>query len=124
MPPHTLLRYPSPEFDCFKLWIGHFEALSLANNWDDAQQRAVLLTCLTKSAQISYKDNQHQQTSWTSMHSTIESAAFPNYRSTRIAYKNLQQSEGERLEEFSRRTLTLTWQGGKMQTRKPSLTDY
>ena len=70
LPPSTSLRYPSKSFDCFDYWMRHFEAMSPANNWNDARQWAILLSCLktlhsmsTKISQTStltkYKVNQH-----------------------------------------------------------------
>ena len=42
----STLPYPSKDFNCFKRWIRHSEAMSQMIIWDDARQRAVLPTCL------------------------------------------------------------------------------
>ena len=105
-PPLTPLRYPSKDFDCFERWIRHFEAMAQANNWDDARQRAVLPTCLNNYALDEYYNlpNQYLIQVPGQPAPTIERVLnalnnrigdFPNARSARTEFKNLQQNERE-----------------------------
>ena len=117
-PPLTPLRYPSKDFNCLERWIRHFEAMAQANNWDDARQRAVLPTCLNNYALDEYYNlpNQYLIQVQGQPAPTIERVLnalnnrigdFPNARSARTEFKNLQQNEGESIQEFSRRVRKL-----------------
>ena len=117
-PPLTPLRYPSKDFDCFERWIRHFEAMSLANNWNDERQRQVLLTCLNNYALDEYYHLPNYFFQQVQGHpaSTIERVLnalnnrigdLPNARSARTEFKNLQQNESESIQEFSRRVRKL-----------------
>ena len=117
-PPLTPLRYPSKDFDCFERWIRHFEAVSLANNWNDEPQRQVLPICPNNYALDEYYNLPNYSFQQVQGHPapTIERVLnalnnrigdFQNAKSARTEFKNLQQNEGESIQEFSRRVRKL-----------------
>ena len=92
--------------------------MAQVNNWDDARQRAVLPTSLNNYALDEYCNlpNQYLIQVQGQPAPTIERVLnalnnrignFPNARSARTEFKNLQQNEGESIQEFSRRVRKL-----------------
>ena len=92
--------------------------MSQENNWHDARQRAVLPICLNNYALDEYYNlpNQYFNQVQGQPAPTIERVLnalnnqirdFPNARSARTEFKNLQQNEGESIQEFSRRVRKL-----------------
>ena len=92
--------------------------MSNANNWDDQRQREVLPTCLNSYALEEYYNlpNHYFQQVQGQPAPTIARVQnalnnkigdFPNARSARTEFKNLQQLESEPIQEFSRRVRKL-----------------
>ena len=88
--------------------------MSNANNWDDQRQREVLPTCLNSYALNEYYNlpNHYFQQVQGQPAPTIARVLnalnnkigdFPNARSARAEFKNLQQLESDPVQEFSRR---------------------
>ena len=116
-PSHTP-PIPSRDFESFERWVRHFESMSNANNWDDQRQREVLPTCLNSYALDEYYNlpNHYFQQVQGQPAPTIARVLnalnnrigdFPNARSARTEFKNLQQLESESIQEFSRRVRKL-----------------
>ena len=92
--------------------------MSKANNWDDQRQREVLPTCLNSYALDEYYNlpNHYFQQVQVQPAPTIAKVLnalnhrigdFPNARSARPEFKNLQQLESESIQKFSRRVRKL-----------------
>ena len=116
--PSHPLRYPGRDFESFERWVRHFESMSNANNWDDQRQREVLPTCLNSYALDEYYNllnHYFQQVQGqpaptvarilNALNSRIDD--FPNARSARTEFKNLQQLESESIQDFSRQVRKL-----------------
>ena len=92
--------------------------MSNANNWDEQRQREVLPTCLNSYELDEYYNlpNHYFQQVQGPPAPTIARVLnainnrivnFPNERSARTEFKNLQQLESESIQEFSRRVRKL-----------------
>ena len=105
------LRYLSRDFESFERWVRHFESMSNATNWDDQRQREVLPTCLNSYALDEYYNlpkHYFQQVQGqpapniarvlNALNNRI--GDFPNARSARTEFKNLQQLEPDSIKEF------------------------
>ena len=114
----TPLRYPSRDFEIFERWVRHFESMSISNNWDDQRQREFLPKCLNSYALDEYYNlsnhyfQQVQEQPATTIAIVLKAlnnriCDFPNARSARTEFKNLQHLEAESIQEFSRRVRRL-----------------
>ena len=106
-------KFPSKFFNSFDQWARHFHAVCQANEWNDAQSRGILPTCLTGHAideyyilpaQFLQQEAGHPAPTLQIQLNELRNRIgdYPNLR-TRAEFKSLQQGESEKIVDFYRR---------------------